>query len=137
MVMCNSIFNYFPSNKLFISSHSGLLPGDSCTAQLLSIVHEIQTAFGNPTADMSDVFLDISEEFDWKSCFQIKICWCWRWIIVSIRKLSWKSWIKDSFKWSNLLTETNLFWSSSRIGVWSAFTSNLHKRLTWWNNINM
>ena len=50
----NSLFNHFQSNKLFTSSQSGfLLPGDSCIAQLLSIIHEIQTTFdNNPTADV-------------------------------------------------------------------------------------
>ena len=34
-------------------------------AQLLSTIHEIQTAFdNNPTVDVRDVFLDISKTFD-------------------------------------------------------------------------
>ena len=44
-VIHNSLFNYFQSNRLFTPSQSGFLPGDSCIAQLLSIIHEIQTAF--------------------------------------------------------------------------------------------
>ena len=44
-IIYNSLFNYFQSNRLFTSSQSGFLPGDSCIAQLLSIIHEIQTAF--------------------------------------------------------------------------------------------
>ena len=61
----NSLFNYFLSNKLFTPSQSGFLPGDSCIAQLLSIIHEIQTAFDeNPTVDVRGVFLDISKAFD-------------------------------------------------------------------------
>ena len=44
-VIYNSLFNYFQSNRLFTPSQSGFLPGDSCIAQLLSILHEIQTAF--------------------------------------------------------------------------------------------
>ena len=61
----NSLFNHFQSNKLFISSQSSFLPGDSCIAQLLSIIREIQTSFdNNPTVDVRGVFLDISEAFD-------------------------------------------------------------------------
>ena len=61
----NSLFNYFLSNELFTPSQSGFLPGDSCIAQLLSIIHEIQTAFNeNPTVDVRGVFLDISKAFD-------------------------------------------------------------------------
>ena len=64
-VIYNSLFNYFQSNRLFTPSQSGFLPGDSCIAQLLSIIHEIQTAFDeNPTVDVRGVFLDISKAFD-------------------------------------------------------------------------
>ena len=64
-IIYNSLFNYFQSNRLFTSSQSGFLPGDSCIAQLLSIIHEIQTAFDeNPTVDVRGVFLDISKAFD-------------------------------------------------------------------------
>ena len=64
-VIYNSLFNYFLSNKLFTPSQSRFLPGDSCIAQLLSIIHEIQTAFDeNPTVDVRGVFLDISKAFD-------------------------------------------------------------------------
>ena len=61
----SSLFNYFLRNKLFSPSWSGVLPGDSCIAQLLSILHEIQTAFDeNPTRNVRGVFLDISKAFD-------------------------------------------------------------------------
>ena len=64
-VIYNALFNYFKDNKLFITSESGFLPGDSCRAQLLSIIHEIQTVFDkNPAADVRGVFLDISKAFD-------------------------------------------------------------------------
>ena len=64
-VIYNSLFNYFISNELFTPSQSSFLPGDSCITQLLSIIHEIQTAFDeNPTADVRGVFLDISKAFD-------------------------------------------------------------------------
>ena len=45
--MYNSLFNHFQSSELCTSSQSGLLPVDSCIAQLLSIIHEMQTAFNN------------------------------------------------------------------------------------------
>ena len=57
-VIYNSLFNYFKDNKLFKSSQPGSVPGDSCIAQLLSIIHEIQTV------DVRGVFLDISKAFD-------------------------------------------------------------------------
>ena len=64
-VIYNSFFNYFQSNRLFTPSQSGFLPGNSCIAQLLSIIHEIQTTFvKNPTVDVKGVFLDLSKAFD-------------------------------------------------------------------------
>ena len=64
-VIYNSLFNYFLHNKLFTPSQSGFLPGDSCIAQLLSIIHEIQSAFDeNPIVDVRRIFLDISTAFD-------------------------------------------------------------------------
>ena len=61
----NALFNYFKDNKLFTRSQSGFLPGDPCIAQLLSMIHEIQTAFdNNPAVDVRGVFLDISKGFD-------------------------------------------------------------------------
>ena len=64
-VMYNSLFNYFQSNRLFAPSQSDFLPGDSCIAQLLSIIHEIQTDFDeNIAVDVKGVFLDILKAFD-------------------------------------------------------------------------
>ena len=54
-VIYNSLFNYFQSNKFFTLSQCGFLPGDSCVAQLLLIIHEIETAFDeNPTIDVEE-----------------------------------------------------------------------------------
>ena len=75
-IIYNSLFNHFQSSKRFTSSQSGFLPGDSCIAQLLSIIHEIQTAFdNNPTVDVRGVFLDISKAFDkvWHSGLLFKL----------------------------------------------------------------
>ena len=56
-VIYNSLFSYFQSNRLSTPSQSGFLLGDSCIAQLLSIIQEIQTAFDeNPTVDLRGVF---------------------------------------------------------------------------------
>ena len=64
-VIYNSLFNYFQSNRFFTPSQSGFRSGDSCIAQLLSIIPQIQTAFDeNPTVDVRRVFLDISKAFD-------------------------------------------------------------------------
>ena len=64
-VIHNSLFNYFLHHKLFTPFQSGFLPGDSCTAQLLSIIHKIQSDFDdNPTVHVRGIFLDISKAFN-------------------------------------------------------------------------
>ena len=43
------------------------MPGDSCTSQLLSIVHEIQSSFDyKPSTDVRAILLDISKTFELK-----------------------------------------------------------------------
>ena len=61
----NFLFNYFIQNKLFTECQSGFIPGDSCVAQLLSVMHEIYKSFDcNPPQDIRGTFLDISKAFD-------------------------------------------------------------------------
>ena len=72
----NSLFNYFLRNKLFTPSHSGFLSGDSCIAQLLSILHEIQNAFDeNLHRDERGVFLDTPKAFAFDKVWHVKIIW--------------------------------------------------------------
>ena len=64
-VIYNSFFNHFVSKKISRPFQTGFLPGDWCIAQLLSIIHEIQTSFySNPPADVRSVVLEISKAFD-------------------------------------------------------------------------
>ena len=57
-IIYNSLFNYFISNKYFLTD-------DSCIAQLLAIIHEMQTNFdSNPPVDVGSVFLDICKAFN-------------------------------------------------------------------------
>ena len=57
--------DHFHQNQLFRKCQSGLLPGDSCISQILSIVHDINSSFDcDPTIDVSGVFLDISKAFN-------------------------------------------------------------------------
>ena len=64
-IIYNFLFNHFIRNKPFTPSQSGFLPNDSCIAQLVVIIHEIQTNFDiNPLVYVRGVFLDISQAFD-------------------------------------------------------------------------
>ena len=78
-VIGNTLFNYLISNKRFTPFQSGFLSGNSSITQLLSIIHEIQTAFNeNLTVDIQGVFFDISKAFDkvWHDglLYKLKAC---------------------------------------------------------------
>ena len=60
----SSLFAHFHDHDLFTKCQSGFMPGDLCTSQLLSIVHEIQSSFDcNLLVDTRDIFLDTSKDF--------------------------------------------------------------------------
>ena len=87
-------------------SQSGFLPGDSSIAQLLSTIHEIQTAFdNNPTVDMRSVFLDISKAFDkvWHDglIFKLKLYGA-EGELLSLLKNYLQNREQSCFKWSNI-----------------------------------
>ena len=64
-IIFKNLYNYFISNNLITKNQSGFRPGDSCTNQLLSLVHEIHTAFDNrKSLEVRSVFLDMSKGFD-------------------------------------------------------------------------
>ena len=70
-LLYNSIFAFFTENDLILAKQSVVRPGDSCTDQLLSIAHEILSAFADGH-EVKGVFLDISKrliEFGMKACF--------------------------------------------------------------------
>ena len=54
---------FFSENDLILLKQSGFRPDDSCSNQLLSIEHEIISAFDDGN-EVRGVFLDISKAFD-------------------------------------------------------------------------
>ena len=62
-LLYNNMFSFFPEIDLILSKQSGFRPGDSCTNQLLSIAHEVLSAFDDGR-EVRGVFLDISKAFD-------------------------------------------------------------------------
>ena len=62
-LLYNKMFSFFSENDLISPKQSGFRPGDSCTNQLLSIAHEILSAFDDGH-EVRGVFLDISKAFD-------------------------------------------------------------------------
>ena len=62
-LLYNKMFSFFSENDLISLKQSGFRPGDSCTNQLLSIAHEILSAFDDGH-EVRGVFLDISKAFD-------------------------------------------------------------------------
>ena len=64
-IIFNSIFKFLELHNLLSEKQSGFRPNDSCIYQLLSITHEIFSAFDcNPSLEVRSVFLDISKAFD-------------------------------------------------------------------------
>ena len=57
------MFSFFSEDDLISPRQSGFRPGDSCTNQLLSVAHEILSAFDDGH-EVRGVFLDISKAFD-------------------------------------------------------------------------
>ena len=57
------MYNYRTDNKLLTKNQSGFRPGDSCTNQLLSLVHEIYESFDRGF-EVRSIYLDMSKAFD-------------------------------------------------------------------------
>ena len=64
-IIFKKLYNYLISNELITKNQSGFRPGDSCPNQLLSLVHEIHSAFDHRKClQVRSVFLDMSKAFD-------------------------------------------------------------------------
>ena len=62
--MFDTIYEYLCANQLLTPNQSGFRPGDSIVSQLLSITHQIYSAFKQfPSRETRAVFLDISKAF--------------------------------------------------------------------------
>ena len=62
-LLYNEIVNFLLENQLISPKQSGFRPGDSCINQLLSINHEILSAF-DIGLEVRGLFLDISKAID-------------------------------------------------------------------------
>ena len=62
-LLYNNTLSFFSENNLILRKQSSFRPGDSCTNQLLSIAHEILSAFDDGH-QVRGVFLDTSKAFD-------------------------------------------------------------------------
>ena len=64
-IIFKHMYNHLISNDLITKNQSGFRPGDSCTNQLLSLVHDIHTAFDHRNClEVRSVYLDMSKAFD-------------------------------------------------------------------------
>ena len=57
------MFDFFKTNHLISTNHSGFKPRDFCTNQLLSITHGIYASF-DEGYEVRGVFLDILKGYD-------------------------------------------------------------------------
>ena len=64
-IIFKTLYNYLISHNLITKNQSGFRPGDSCSNQLLSLVHDIHTAFNDKKSlEVRSVYLDMSKAFD-------------------------------------------------------------------------
>ena len=64
-LLFNALYSFFEDHKLLNPCQSGFKKNDSCINQLVSITHEIYSAFDcNPSLEVRGVFLDLSKAFD-------------------------------------------------------------------------
>ena len=130
VVIYNSLFNHFVSNKLFTPSQLDFLPGESCIAQLLSIIHETQTSFdSNPLADVTDVFLDISKAFDkvWHKGLLYKLkSYGVEGELLSLRECYLRD-RKESAVLNGQNSDWSKFWCSSGVSIRSPFILDIYK----------
>ena len=74
--MFDALYEYLCVNQLLTPNQSGFRPGDSTVNQLLSITHQIYSAFEEfPSRETRAVFLDISKAFDkvWRDGLLFKL----------------------------------------------------------------
>ena len=62
-LLYDSMFKFFTENSLISQNQSVLKLGDSCTNQLLSIMHQVYKSFDGGH-EVRSVFLDTSKAFD-------------------------------------------------------------------------
>ena len=61
----NALYFFFEDHKLLNLCESGFKKNDSCVNQLVSIIHEIYSAFDcNLSLEVRVVFVNLSEAFD-------------------------------------------------------------------------
>ena len=130
--MYNSLFNYCQSYRLFTPSQSGFLPGDSCIAQLLSIIHEIQTVFDeNLNDDVRGVFLHISKAFDkvWHDgiIFKSKAYGAEGELLLLLKKYLENQYQRVVLNGQTSEWRKNKVWSSTGISSRTTFVFNIHK----------
>ena len=123
-------------------SQSRFLLGDSCIAQLLSIIHEIQTAVDeNPTVDLKGVILDISKEFDkvWYDglIFKFKSNGVEGELFLLLKKYPHNR--EQRVVLNGQISEWKTIYSrvNTRIGIKPPFVFNVYQRSTQWNNFNV
>ena len=73
-LLYDGMFKFFTENSLIFQDQSGFKPGNSCTNQLLSIMHQIYKSFGD-SHEVRSVFLVMPKAFDkvWRNGLIFKL----------------------------------------------------------------
>ena len=121
----NNMFSFFSENDLISPKQPGFRPGDSCTNQLLSIAHEILSAFDDGH-QVRGVFLDTSKAFDrvWHEGLLFKL----RQNGISGELITLIKDFLSCVKWSTFFMGRCQSGRTSRINYWSFTIFDLHER---------
>ena len=127
-LLYNNMFSFFSKNDLILLKQSGFRPVNSCTNQLLSIVHEILSAFDDGH-EVRGVFLDISKAFDtvWHEglLFKLQQNGISGELITLIKDfLSCRK--QSCVKWSTFVMSRCQSGCTSRVNSWSFTIFSLH-----------
>ena len=64
-VVFKNLYQFLKENSLITKNQSGFTPGDSGTNQLISLIHDIHSAFNdNSCLEVRSIYLDMSKAFD-------------------------------------------------------------------------
>ena len=64
-IIFKHLYNHLTTNNLISKNQSGFRPGDSCSNQLLSFIHDIHKAFDDKNClEVRSIYLDMSKAFD-------------------------------------------------------------------------
>ena len=115
-IVFKNLYNFLTSNNLITRNQSGFTPGDSGTNQLLSLIHDVHSAFDdNSCLEVRSVYLDMSTAFHkvWYEGLLFKLTQ--NGIEGKLLDLFANDLSNSSFEWKIFKLGTHTFWSTTGV----------------------